>query len=46
MRWFEKAYEDRSQALTFLKAEPLFDPLRSDARFDDLIRRVGLSRGP
>jgi tetratricopeptide (TPR) repeat protein len=46
MHWFEKAYVDRSQALTFLKAEPLFDPLRSDPRFDDLLRRVGLSRGP
>jgi serine/threonine-protein kinase len=41
-RWFEKAYEERSQALTFLKIDPMFDSLRSDPRFVDLVRRVRL----
>jgi serine/threonine-protein kinase len=40
--WFEKAYEDRSHWLTGLKVNPIFDSLRSDPRFDDLLNRVGL----
>ncbi len=40
--WLEKEYEQRGNPVVFLKAEPLFDPLRSDPRFQDLLRRVGL----
>ena len=40
--WLEKAYQDRSAFLIWLKVEPLFDNLRSDPRFQDLLRRVGL----
>src|SRR5712692_8072187 len=38
----EKAYEQRDSGRVFLKADPLFDPLRSDSRFQDLMRRIGL----
>ncbi len=40
--WLDKAFQDRSFFLIWLKVEPLFDPLRDDSRFQDLLRRVGL----
>ncbi len=41
-RWFEKSYQDEGLSLGALIAEPLFDPISSDPRFEDLIRRVRL----
>jgi serine/threonine-protein kinase len=40
--WLEKAYDERSDQLAYLGIEPLFDPLRSDPRFDALVRRLEL----
>ena len=42
--WLDKAYAHHSNALTGLKVDPLYDPLRGDPRFQDLLRRVGLAR--
>jgi TolB-like protein/DNA-binding winged helix-turn-helix (wHTH) protein/Flp pilus assembly protein TadD len=42
LHWLEKAYEDRSEDFVSLRADPQFDPLRSDPRFANLLRRVGL----
>jgi len=40
--WLEKAFEVRSPWMTWLKVEPKFDRLRSEERFRNLLRRVGL----
>jgi TolB-like protein/Tfp pilus assembly protein PilF len=40
--WLEKAFQERSNYLAYLKVFPILDPLRSDPRFTDLAQRVGL----
>jgi TolB-like protein/Flp pilus assembly protein TadD len=40
--WLEKAYQQHSGMMTWLKVDPRFDRLRPDARFQELMRRVGL----
>jgi len=39
----EKAYSEHSNMLTAIKVDPVFDPLRGDPRFQDLMRHVGLA---
>lgn len=40
--WLEKAFEIRDPSLVRLKVDPMWDPIRDDPRFSDLIRRIGL----
>lgn len=40
--WLDKAIENRNYPVLFLRVTPDIDPLRSDARFADALRRVGL----
>jgi TolB-like protein/DNA-binding winged helix-turn-helix (wHTH) protein/Tfp pilus assembly protein PilF len=40
--WLEKAYKERSPAMLALNTDPDYDPLRSDPRFQRLIRLVSL----
>lgn len=41
LNWLERAYVERSTGMVFLKVEPKWNNLRSDPRFQDLMRRVG-----
>ncbi len=43
-RWLEKAFHDREGRMTLIKVDPLLDNLRSDPRFQDLLKRVGLDK--
>jgi len=38
----EKAYEDRDSSLAFLKVWPIYDSLRSEPRFKDLLKKMKL----
>jgi serine/threonine protein kinase/TolB-like protein len=41
-QWLEEAFKQRNTELPWVGVYPLFDPLRSDARFQSLLRRVAL----
>lgn len=41
--YLEKAYTDRSSSIPWVRAEPRFDPVRSDPRYLGLLKRIGLS---
>jgi tetratricopeptide (TPR) repeat protein len=40
--WLEKACDDRDPNMPYISCEPLFDPLRSEPRFQALLRRMNL----
>ncbi|HET6178660.1 MAG TPA: winged helix-turn-helix domain-containing protein [Candidatus Sulfotelmatobacter sp.] len=39
-RWLETGYQERAAWMVVLKIDPHLDPLRSDPRFEDLLRRM------
>jgi tetratricopeptide (TPR) repeat protein len=44
--WLGRAYEERAPWLTNIKTDPAFEPLRSDPRFAELLRKIGLPANP
>jgi eukaryotic-like serine/threonine-protein kinase len=43
-RWLEKGYEQHSSSMPYLTVDPYWYGLRSDPRYADLLRRIGLPR--
>jgi len=43
--WLDKAYKERSGYLMEVHVDPMFDPLRSDPRFQRFVQRLGLDAG-
>jgi hypothetical protein len=41
IQWLTAAYQERDINLERLKGDPLLDPVRSDARFPELEKKVG-----
>ena len=42
--WLEKSLQEKSDASQYLKTSHMADPLRSDPRYEDMIKRMGLAR--
>lgn len=42
LRWLDKSFQERDARLGNLKVHPMFDRLRADPRFQELLRRIGL----
>src|SRR5437868_14464804 len=40
--WLDKAFAEKSDLMREIKTNPIYDPLRSDPRFTDLLRRMNL----
>jgi tetratricopeptide (TPR) repeat protein len=40
--WLQKAFESHTRDLIYLNVEPEYDPIRSDLRFQEIVRRIGL----
>lgn len=42
--WLEKSFNERAFEILLIKVDPRFDALRSDPRFQDLLRRMNFPR--
>jgi TolB-like protein/DNA-binding winged helix-turn-helix (wHTH) protein/Tfp pilus assembly protein PilF len=42
-RWLDNAYQSRSECMILVKVDPRLDSVRSDPRYQTLLRRVGLA---
>jgi len=40
--WLERAYEEHDSGLVSLGVEPMFDPIRTDQRFQGILKRMRL----
>jgi TolB-like protein/DNA-binding winged helix-turn-helix (wHTH) protein/Tfp pilus assembly protein PilF len=44
LQWLEKAYAQHDNSMVTLKVDPLYQPLRGDPRFQNLLSKVGLAQ--
>ena len=40
--WLDRAYNERNDRLVYLGLDPMADPLRSEPRFTELLRKIGI----
>lgn len=40
--WLEKAYEERCESLVYSKAHTIFNPIRTDPSYSELLKKIGL----
>jgi hypothetical protein len=45
LRWLEAAAEGRTGLLVYARVDSVFDDLRAEPRFQDVVRRVGIPEG-
>jgi len=43
-QWLDKAYEEYDSRMRLLKIDPVFDRVRSDPRFEAIMKKMGLER--
>ena len=43
-QWLETAYENSETLLNYIKVDPIFDPLRPDPRYRNLLERLKLNQ--
>jgi TolB-like protein/Tfp pilus assembly protein PilF/predicted Ser/Thr protein kinase len=43
-RWLDKSYQEHDSTLLEIKVDPGFDGVRSDPRFEELLKKVGLDK--
>jgi tetratricopeptide (TPR) repeat protein len=44
LEWLEKAYQAHDQNMPYISVDPIFDNLRNEPRFQDLLRRMKLPK--
>jgi hypothetical protein len=42
--WLRKAYDERSDGVLNAGVDPVYDPLRADPRFSEMLRGIGLAQ--
>jgi hypothetical protein len=43
LEWLEKAHQEHDSGLVSLAVEPMFDPIRPNARFQEILRQMKLA---